>query len=601
MKTLIKLILGIIIFLIVIVGIPVALLLYNISDKTDDTPHELYSENITYSDTLGDLISDSFNLENKDSLDITFSEDELNIFIFGLIKEYINDTYNPTKVNPSDEEAFIQNTASFKVPVLGDRKVVIKSAYAQINDGQLEVYITLDLLGVKSRAKLITTFSEDTDNYIVTFKNVGLGKMNMFSGVGKWIITNGLKINDSTENKINDDLKAKNLPFVLDLKNQLVNIPKGDINLLINKLLDPSTVDDDGQAKMMTSLMDLLSNKDNDLINFGIANEKFGLSFDLTKFKVEDNLKNLDTEVKIFDSNLYMKNKVQGYIISTLFDTNQSKMYFSNLDLSKIVYDQSNGYEDFTVEIPLPNSTSTFKFEVKGVILSFNESNVEIRIIINLNGLTTSLLLNGTIQNNNTSVVSIVINDTITLGQDDDEVVSEYVTANSDLILGLLGSNIDEMGIMEYNSDNKSFILSADSFTQLMKVEGTNITPLTIEKLKIVNGGLEAYAKPEGLLNIPVAASSFSMSNTLEVNDFVLSDFDTTESTELEKVNALLDSLDSLATKIQNNDIEEVDTDLVIHLFNQLNNINQEAFIDGIESESGSAELVGLYDLIFGK
>lgn len=600
MKTLLKLVLGIVIFLIIIIGVPLGILYYNISDSTDNTPLDVYGETITFESVLTNLFNENLDLTDKDSIDFTFSEDDLNRLIFGLIKENVNQNYAPQKANPTDAEAYIDYT-TVTMPVLGDRKVLIKSAYAELNDNKLEIYLTLDLLGVKSRAKLILAFEEDVDNYKIIIDTIGLGKMNLFSGLGEFLFNTALKAANITNDSINSDLEKENLPFKVDLDNQTIIIPKDEINLLLMQLINPEEISDDNQSEMMASFIDILTNKNNDLLNFGIINGKFGLSFDLTKFKVKDELANIDDEIKTFNSTMFMQSKVQGYILSTLTTMNDAKMYFTNKELNQIVYDQSNGYEAFAISIPLPNSTSTFAFSIEGILLAFAADEVEIRIIINLNGLTTSLLMEAEVQNNNTSEITLKIKDTITLGEDVDEAANEYVSANANLILSLLGSNIDAMGIMSYNASTKSLILNASSFTQMMAVDGDNVSPLTIDRLKIVNGGLEAYGEPGDTLAAPVATTSDAVKTALATNDFDESDFDTTDENEAEAVNNLLDSLDAVADGITNDSLTVEETNQLIANYNALSDENKEAFLEKLETNAASPELLDLYDSLFGK
>ena len=602
MKTLLKFILGILIFLIVVIGIPLGILYYNIVDKNDEAPIELYTDDVTFSSELTKLFDASLDLENKDSIDFAFTEEDLNKLIFAIVKDSINEQYQPNKTSPTDDEAYIEST-TLNLPILGKKKVLIKHIYAEINGKNLELYVTMDLLGVKSVAKLIASFEEEDDYFKITFLTVGLGKMNLLSGLGNKIFKEALKLGNTTEDSINNNFEQKNLPLEVNLEDNELKISKDKINQLILKFVKLEDMADSKQSSMFNAFINILASRENDIINFGLVNNKLGLSFDLEKFRVDPSFAVLSEDIKTFNKTSFMQNKVQGYIISNLTNPQAAKITFTNKELNQIIYDQSNGYEEFNISIPLPNSASAFDITIKGILLSFTNTGLTIRVIMNLNGLDTSLFINGTVENNNTDTVTIKINDEITLGQDIDEVTGEYITGNSDLILSLLGDNIDDMGIMSFDYESKSLVLSAESFTQLMAVDGTNVTPLIIDRLNVINGGIEAYSEVDvtNPLYLPITVSTNAIQTALEANNFTTSDFDTTDPEEAENVNTLLTSLNDVSDGITNGTLTDVQTSNLINNYNSLSADNQDAFITKLESESASPDLITLYESLFGK
>jgi hypothetical protein len=295
-------------------------------------------------------------------------------------------------------------------------------------------------------------------------------------------------------------------------------------------------------------------------------------------------------------------NKVQSFIISNIVPTADSKMQFSNNDFNSIVYDQSNGYQAFTVSIPIPNSSSTFEMNIVGILVDFNATNVEFRINIDLNGLPTSILITGNLLQNDGATVQIQIADTISLGQDISEAQGEYIQAQSSLIISLLGSNIQDLGMMQYDANTTSFIMTADSFEQMMKVEGTNVTPLTVDKLKVIDDSLEVYchANPLDPFYLALTQATDALETALTNTDLDPADFDITDPSQEAVVESLITSLGDVAGGITGGTLTEEDTNEFIETINQLSPENQQVLLSSLEENASSAELLALYDSLFG-
>lgn len=602
MKGLFKFLFGIIIFLVITIGIPVGILYYSIVDNTDDTPKELYTADVTLEAQLTSLIDRAFDLEDKDYIDITFTEAEINKMIYAIIRDSTNSSYAPNSSCTTDACRYIM-TEEFTAPVLGDVKMHVKGIYATVKDDQLGIYVTMEAMGIKTRAKLEATFNETADAFIIKFETLGLGRSNLLSGVASQAMFWVLNQMDFTATVINQKFAEMNLPFELDMENFSLVIDKDNVNDLLKQIISADDMDESNEKAMLSELFTSLTAKENGLVKFGVFGNSFGIRFDLEKFRVAESLLTLDPRIMNFDEDLFIQNKVQGFIISNLVPTASSKMVFTNLEFNQIIYSQSNGYDQFKLDLTIPNSTSTIKFEILGILIDFNASDVEIRINVNLNGLETSIKLVGDIVNNDSATVEIRIRNQITLGEDVDEIAGEYVVANSSLIMGMLGDNMGDLGVLSYNPTQNAFVLSASSFTQLMALDGSNVSPLTVNRLKIVNNALYVYASIDAAdpLSSVIGNATNAISGALANNTLTSGDFNTTDPDEAALIDNFINILDDVADGLTNDTLSEETTTEFIELLNQMSEENRNTFLDNLESTSGSSDLLDLYDSLFGR
>lgn len=602
MKGLFKFLFGIIIFLVITIGIPVGILYYSIVDNTDDTPKELYTADVTLEAQLTSLIDRAFDLEDKDYIDITFTEAEINKMIYAIIRDSTNSSYAPNSSCTTDACRYIM-TEEFTAPVLGDVKMHVKGIFATVKDDQLGIYVTMEAMGIKTRAKLEATFNETADAFIIKFETLGLGRSNLLSGVASQAMFWVLNQMDFTATVINQKFAEMNLPFELDMENFSLVIDKDNVNDLLKQIISADDMDESNEKAMLSELFTSLTAKENGLVKFGVFGNSFGIRFDLEKFRVAESLLTLDPRIMNFDEDLFIQNKVQGFIISNLVPTASSKMVFTNLEFNQIIYSQSNGYDQFKLDLTIPNSTSTIKFEILGILIDFNASDVEIRINVNLNGLETSIKLVGDIVNNDSATVEIRIRNQITLGEDVDEIAGEYVVANSSLIMGMLGDNMGDLGVLSYNPTQNAFVLSASSFTQLMALDGSNVSPLTVNRLKIVNNALYVYASIDAAdpLSSVIGNATNAISGALANNTLTSGDFNTTDPDEAALIDNFINILDDVADGLTNDTLSEETTTEFIELLNQMSEENRNTFLDNLESTSGSSDLLDLYDSLFGR
>lgn len=600
MKFILKLIFGLLITILLVVGIPLAIVYFTIADSVDDSPTSLYSEEVTLSSELSSFFNQGFDLEGKDSLDLTLSEDGLNKLIFAFIREKLNSQFMPTSTCKADGCGNIKVLEINYDPI--HAKVKLKNIYAKIENNQLGIYLPMTILGVKTRAKIVAKFIENEDYFIIDFETLGLGKANLLSGIASKIMLEVLKQTQLTETGINNYFESAGLPMTFNVKDFSIKINKNEMNQLVDKLINADDMDESTEKEMISELVYALTSKNNDLVDFGVFDKNFGLRFDLKKLQVDESLVTLDSSTTQFNKTQFITNKVQNFIISNLVSSNQSKVVFTNNEFNQILYDQSQGYNDFKITMDLPNTDAKIDLKIIGILIDFNATNVVIRINVDINGLKSSLKVTGILAVNNYSEITITINNQITIGEDIDEEVGEYITANSGLILNLLGDNIGDLGIMTYAKTLKSFIISADSFKQLMAVNGTNETPLNVSRLKIVDDAIEVYVNIESSnpLANTIATVTETINNVLATNTFTADDFDIDDPVEAEVVNELLANLDAIAEGIINNELDASTTNALIDSINTLSPENQAVLLAGIENNANSSELISLYDSLFG-
>lgn len=601
MKTIFKILFGLIVFVVLLVGVPFAILYFSIHDETDDTPLELYTETVTMESELSVLFDEGFDLEDKDYLNLTFTKDQLNKIIYAMVKDSMNESYNPNLANGTDENKYI-DYMEIEVPVLGTQKVLIKSIYADISNDQLYLYMPMKLFGISTRAKMALKFDETSESYIFDFESLGLGKADLLKGFASDLAFKVLDQVDFSADKINEELDKKGIPLAFDLKNFAIEVKKEELNSLLKTFIETDEMDESNEKNMISELVTLLTRPENDLAEIGIFDSSFGIRFDLTKFAVSEDITTLSDEIKTFDQASFIQYKTQGYVISSLGSTQNSKITFSNLEFNQLVYDYSNGYEDFKFSFPIPGSLTNISFEVIGILIDFNSSDVDIRVNINLNGMITSILLNGTLDQSDDQEILINIGDDISLGQDLTEEVGDYILASSSLLIGMLGDNMNSLGVMSYSSDLNAFIIKADSFEKMMAVDGSNVTPLEVNKIKIVDDKLEVYASvPLGPLSLVLAGATNDISNALANNTFTEGDFNTTSPEQEEAVGNLLTTLNDISDSITNDTLTDEQKDQLINDLNNLSSENRNIFLNGLEESSGSSDLLGLYDSLFGK
>lgn len=568
MKKLFKGLIIFVVFLVIMIMICVGFILYRIHDNQDDAPYDLYSDDITVEYQLTQIFNQSFDLEDKDYLDITLSEEELNKIIYTIIRKDINHKYDPKSDNLNEKYIKTIEVNTF----LGNQKVIIKSAYVQIENNEFGFYVTLRIFGFDTKIVTVATIEHDDNNYYITFKKIGLGKLNLLSGLA----------NNILKEMFNNQINVPNSHITVDYHNKQISLSKDNLNEFLKEELVFSNEDE-----VLSALFDLLTDPVNGIVEMGIFDNEIGLRFALEKFAVDEeslNVNNLDD----FDKDLFIKNKVQNFIFSNL--AGSKKITFTDLDFNKIIYDKTNGYEDFTTSFLIPSSSSEIELKIIGIIVNFDED-VNIKVNVDINGLKTMILITGDVYHNDSRNVEIRFTDVITIGQDINEEIGEYLQGNINLILKPLKDNLGSINLIKF--EDKSLYLDSHTFTELMKIDD-NITPISVDRIKIIEGAIEIYVNIDDssiIDDIDIVSHGF---NSLPLNLFTQDDFFLDHN-----VNVFLNEYYDFIRDINNNEFNNPDS--LISSINNLSIQNQEIVYQKIEERLNINELNNLYYSLFGK
>lgn len=591
-KFLLKFVFAILIIALVAIGTIFVL----ISDSTDNAPIDLFDSSITLDSELSNKINSSFNtMDESYSLDFDFSEDEINKIVYGVIKEKLNNNYNPKNAT-TDEEKYILEAVKLpsSIPVVGNKKVVIKNAYIEMSEKGLNFFVTANALGIiKTRVGFGFELKTEEDRYEFVITKLSLGKINLMSSFGKKVFNTVLSSVDFDEKKINDLLEENNLPFTFKLDTMSLVMSKNSIGDLLKGII----VQEENDNTMFTELLGLLTNSENEMIKIGTftsgENKSFGLKIDLNKLKVEESEITLNPEIALaFDQNLYITNKTQTFIMNNLVSSLNKKITFTELEFNKLIYNNSNGYEGFGVSIDVYDGAK-FSFKIDGIILSIKENGVTIDLILDLNGMKTKASIKTIAHQIVDSEIELEMPSQINIGS---------LSISSSFIKDIFKTSLNDFKVLEYDEVQNKLLIKAETFKSLMD-QGGGETPLEISKLELGNGILNAYvtftdASLANTIDIATNAINNALSNDLDLSTLDISD--EKQALVVEEVEEKLDEVKNILTNNPSELNEEVVEELVSAI-NELSSDNQDLLLTQIALNANSSELEELYNELFGK
>lgn len=587
MKKLFKFIFGLIGFVFFLGIIVIGLTIYGITNSKDETPLDLYEDNITINSELSEVLNTTLDtMGTKYALDVVFTEEQLNKIIYGAIKEKINTSYNPTSGTTSSEKYIKSMDIPREVKVVGGKSLAVKSAYAVIEDEILRVYVTADGLGlIKSRIAFGFKLKTLDDNYILEIVEATIGKINIFSNFGKKVFSLVTK-NIDVEKQVNDSLKKSNIPFTLDFENYQLICTKEDFAKMLEGLV--------GSNATIKDLIDTFIMGE-DVFNLGVfADNTFGVKINLEKLKVAESQLKLSSKITTnLNEDTFMQNKVQSYLISSLGSTNK-KITFSEVEFSQLIYSKTEGYKNLSFTTEIIKGTN-INIKVEGITVSITESSLNINVILNINGLKTIAKLTSTATQLSKDEIEIKFDDKIVFGAD--------LSINSEFVMGFLKESLESFKILTYNEAKDSYSITADVFYGLMS-KSSSLTPLKVSEIKLYNGGLNVFIEYEDItLDSLVSTITTSVQEILKDDTFVNNvAFDTTGD-QAQAVITVKENIEEVAS-ILNDATEELDeatTDKLISSINQLSIENQEALYEEIKGKIDASELEALYNQMFGK
>ncbi|MCK9536691.1 MAG: hypothetical protein M0R05_03810 [Bacilli bacterium] len=593
MKRLIKTIFWFLFIIIIIIVAPILYLYITISDSTDEAPIDLYNETITFDQEVTNLLNQA--LSDEKYYDFTLTENQINTLIFAIVRDSINKNYYNTGCS-SDACKYIQvSTIDESAPIIGGKKVTLKHIYTKMTDQEMTLYAPINALGFKTNLNLGFEIKEAEGVYTIIIKRMGLGKLNLMKGIGKAIrrpILTALNFSDET---VNTKLANKKLPITFKSEDFSFSFKKSDLGEIIVNLLSPD--EEKPGNKIVKELFALLTIPEEGGLTFGFFpgdEVSFGAKINLEPFAADSAVfANLQASIKEpFDVNSFIKNKTQTFILNNLTG-GEMKLVFTEGEFNRLLYDKTNGYEDFKYEIEFADGGAKFAIIVTGIVVEIESDQIiKFNFLVDINGLKSIMVLTGNIVPNVAEdEISIFLEETITIGT---------VHTSAGFMFDIIGDNIESFELMRYEAETRAFIITAETFNSFMGIGG-EITPLTVERLKFTTGVLEVYVTVED----PTLAQTIDNVTDL-LNDLLSGDFLDTDGFEgqdelVENLNNVLDDINQILNNPEG-DLTPNETDQLIDIINQLSEENQQELYNQIEdSLSSSSELLDLYDLLFGK
>ncbi|MBP5551709.1 MAG: hypothetical protein J6X93_06640 [Bacilli bacterium] len=604
MKKLLKFLLIFILVIILIAGGIVIGVYVSLGNDTDDTPIGLYKADADKSEVISTVLSEGFDLHTKNYIDITLNEEELNVLIFCIIREKLNENYLPVASDTADytdsKNYIWASTLDSSVPLVGGKGIIIKSLYAKISDGQLKLYMPA-LIGKKASCiELYVSFEESDDAFFLKIDTLKVGKIN-YAGKGSKKVLSlatkmGLKETDLEAKLSTDELKVD-----VDLQNLKIGVTKDSLSAFLTKVITDNIESRETTRATLVSLADMITSKENDILDLGVFVNRFGVRCDLAKADVDDSQLILNPEYSEFNEPLYITTVTQNLAISNIASTDP-KINISETDFNAMIFAKSNGYANFMAEFEIPNTDASIRLAITGIDVDLNADRVLIDVILDLNGLKTLITLGGNVSGNNTNQISITLDDTIKIGEGLSEATKSYILASSDFIKEILAEKISEIEMMEYDEATNSLIISGDNFNEMLEVEGGGILPMQVNRLCLTEDSLDVYVTiTNPLITASLDIVSHAVSDFLESSGLSAADFDTADPAEEAAVNEVLAQIAASGDAISAGNITEEDTANLIEAIQGLSDGNKEVIFNSIEDSMISDDLLNLYDSLFGK
>lgn len=587
LKFFIKLIIGIIIFVLIVVGA----IWFAISSNVDNTPVDKYDATFSTEQLLANELQASLDeMGTSYSFDMIFDEDTLNQIIFATIRKSLNSEYNPGVENPTSKQEYVYSVTELdsSIPVIGGKSIGIKGVYAEYVEDDLVLNVVARVANVvKTRIYLDMNVETKETEYVLTVKELKFGKIGLTADWIKSILkTAGI------ENTLNDVLSDAGLPFTFKLDDLTFTATKEQLASWVNSVLNDEESDNGAMKKVFVNTF---LAPENDMLHFGMFTKGFGIHVDLLKLKVDEAETEMpSTLTQAFNAEEVISNKAQTMVINNIANPLGDKyLSFTENDMTQLVYTKTEGYNDFTVDAEIIDGVF-FHFDVAGIIFDINDdgSEIVIKVILNINGLKTTAVLKGRVEQVSDKIVKVFIDDVISLGSD--------LNISSEFMSQILAQNFTNGELMEFSAEENALIFSADVFnTFIANAMGSSSTPLKVKKLQFSKDGLDIYVEySDPVLGAAMTTVTNMISNTLE-NGLALdpSDFSAEDAEALASVQ---ENLNSISESLTNGSLTEEDTNALIDSVNSLSSEGQAAFFESIKDNvANEEELTNLYNLLF--
>ena len=590
MKKLFKFLIKFILIIVFIVILIIATLFFMFYNGEDNAPNDLYDTSSTVNGILATELSNSLdNLGTSYSFDMIFDEESLNQLIFTFIRNQINEEYNPGVENPTAKQEYIVDVYKFdsSYPVIGGQNVGIKSVYANYKGDDLAITLTARVANVlKTRVYILMNVETQETEFIMKVKELTIGNVN----IANQFLVDIVKM-IGLDSELKYFLRSYGLPFDFDIDKLAFSVKKTELSDWVKELLDSNNEPN----SMKSILIDTFFSPENDMVFFGMFTRGFGIHVNLDSLLVSEESTTMPSTLsQAFNAEEVISNKVQTMIIHNIADPSGDKyLTFTENDMTQLVYTKTNGYQDFKTESEIIDGVN-FNFSIEGILFDINDSGslIRIDIILNINGLKTTAVLYGNVEQQSDKVINVYLEEFIDLGS--------CLKISSKFMSEILEDNFNSSYLITYDSELNALIFSADMFnTFIASSMGANTTPLKVKKIEFSKDGLDVYVEYTSIIVGSAIQSVTNMISEALGNGLVLDEnlFGNDSYADLLDVQ---NNLDNVRDEINSGTITEEDTEALINSINNLSDEGQIAFFNALaDSVTDQSSLNNLYDILF--
>lgn len=528
-------------------------------DRTNDMPLSLYKETETLQKEVENFKMEALraaDLTDKEEVFIGADQDRLNKIIYASLKEAVKN-YDPNSENKEDKYLFYQ---SAKIPVLGDASFTIKGVYTNFYGQTLNVYVPMEAMETTTCLTVEFKINQDetTRDIEIVLSKVKLGVLKLSpQKLSKYLNKFNFNV-ESFTSKINENLQKNDIPVsIVDGEFKAV-IKRKDLEKKASEAIAKISSGDDKEKLIYQKTVEALMALDNNLIDFGVYNNNMiGIKVFLRKLKVsKENLINVDS-LKGFNPHDFVQMQAQAFLINSLvYNTPTASVSFSQDEFNKMIYKTTKAYKDFKYEGEVNGVKMSIKVEAIEFIL--NETSVQIRVNMNLNGLKTLAIVNTKVVKQTAEKTILKFEDQVVMGQDPNENPSEYLHGSGEIVFYMLAKNLSSsVSLLNYNENDKTFEFSGDTLETLM-LTGSNATasPVDFTNLKIGNGVITGNIifYPHTTFGNNLANAIASLKEILKTNNLIsLSNFQNLTPDQEAIVNNIVTQINTITEGTNNN------------------------------------------------
>lgn len=574
---------GFIISLCLFVVVIVAIVVYIFTDNTSEMDVDKIDTTSSVESILSDEVKNGFStMKDTYSVDINFTEEELNNLLYCFVKSNLNPNYDP-KNGTSDETKYVKEIAfPSEFPIIGGKKAVIKYLYAKVSGEDVTINMPFKCFGINMRIYFTFNVTETSDNYILKINKAYFSKLSLTSSLFK-------KALSSMEGEINQTFENINLPFVLNVNEMNLVASKEKFSDWMKSLV----VENESEDTMLKSFMDIMFSKEYQLLKFGVFDEKLGLKIDLQKLKVDESKLTLNENITApFNQEVFIKEKTQNLLINSL--VGNSEISFNEIELSQLIYNKTNSYDDFSLTYEILSGV-VVNFSVEGITVDISDTGEEMTLyfILNINGLKTLASFKGVV--NQESDTKIIIN------MENDIVLGEDIKVDNSFIKPMLQESLKDSTVLKYDLEQNAFIITSSIFEEYLSSTLLS-SKLDVTKVKMGKDKIVLYVESNDIVINTVINSAKQELNECLSKDFVdTNKFDTSDENQKEAINNLESSLSNIKEKINNDSLAQDDVETMVDAINDLNDENKQELFNQLQESSSSDVFTNLYDQLFNK